>query len=107
MKTRAAAPARLPWRRFFRVGLVSRSIDMALPFCCARLAAAGFRRVRKRAMKDEAKAESRMTLPRDQNLKLTLARTSWITRSEEPCSVFAPPPASVIAPSALVFGKAA
>ena len=85
------------------VCLVSMMVDMVLPFCSVRLAAAGFRRVRKRAMKDEAKA-GRTWRCGDQNLKFTPARTSWITRSEEPWSVFAPP-ASVIAPSALFLER--
>ena len=51
---REAAIARPLGSRLVRDGWILRSIDMELPFCCARCAAAGVRRVRKRAMKDDA-----------------------------------------------------
>ena len=59
-----AAIARPLGRRLIRDCWVLRSIDMVLPFCCARCVAAEVRRVHKRAMKDDVKAEARMTVSR-------------------------------------------
>ena len=59
---REAVIARPLGSRLIRDGWMLRLIDMALPFCCARCAAAEVRRVRKRAMKDDAEAEARMTV---------------------------------------------
>ena len=44
---------------YLRLFRVLRSIDMVLPFCCARCVAAKVRRVHKRAMKDDVKVKAK------------------------------------------------
>ena len=54
-----AAIARPPGRQLICDFRVLRSIDMVLPFCCARCVAAKVRRVHKRAMKDDVKVKAK------------------------------------------------
>ena len=56
-----------------RHGWILRLIDMETPVCCACCAAAEVRRVRKRAMKEDAQAEARMAVSRAAEQEITPA----------------------------------